>query len=213
MFCTRDPLKYASEITETRFAGCNSVNGKDWQDRNTTGCHLSGVRRVWTHPSIHIHNSITALRQQSYHITTGMRYTVRRPAFNCPRHECMRINRGTAPHIRNRVIRWRWVVSFTHWPLYSRRKEASILLGQDIGWAPEPVRALWRGEKALVPARSRTPIPQSSSPLPSESTEDNYRLYLAGTTMNIGMYEYSTVPSLCNDTWSTAFFEIWWLNL
>jgi hypothetical protein len=36
---------------------------------------------------------------------------------------------------------------------------ATLLIGQEAGWAPEPVWTLWR-EKPLTPARNRTPVVQ-----------------------------------------------------
>jgi hypothetical protein len=38
---------------------------------------------------------------------------------------------------------WRWVVSFTPLPLYTRKKPPAII-GYDTGWAPEPVWTKWR---------------------------------------------------------------------
>jgi hypothetical protein len=42
-------------------------------------------------------------------------------------------------------INWRWVVSFTISPLYTRGKKP---IEQEVGWTPEPVRTTWRRENS-----------------------------------------------------------------
>jgi len=44
---------------------------------------------------------------------------------------------------------WKWVVSFTPWPLYLW-KRTSIPILQDTYWVPEPFWSFWRGEKSLA---------------------------------------------------------------
>ena len=39
-----------------------------------------------------------------------------------------------------------------------------VLTEEKTGWAPEPVRALWRTEKSLYPTENRTTIPPSYKP-------------------------------------------------
>jgi hypothetical protein len=48
-------------------------------------------------------------------------------------------------------IRWRWVVSFTLWPLYS----------DENGWAQKSVWMLWRKERSLASAMNQTQLPAS----------------------------------------------------
>jgi hypothetical protein len=53
----------------------------------------------------------------------------------------------------------------------------AVPIGQEAGWAPEPVWTLWRGEKCLASAENRTPaiqpvaMPTELSPLPVTSTK------------------------------------------
>jgi hypothetical protein len=61
-----------------------------------------------------------------------------------------------APRIRNLGNRWRWVVSFTPWPLYPQ--------GKGGGWAPEPFWTRWWREKFPAPAGTRTPDNAGRSP-------------------------------------------------
>jgi hypothetical protein len=58
---------------------------------------------------------------------------------------------------------WRWVVSFTPWPLYSR-----------LWWAPELVWTVWRREKILYCRDSKPGRPSHSSLLyrPSLTKQD-----------------------------------------
>jgi hypothetical protein len=44
------------------------------------------------------------------------------------------------------------------------RKGPPVPIGQEAGWAPEPVWTQTLEEKSFAPARDRTPIARSSSP-------------------------------------------------
>jgi hypothetical protein len=66
--------------------------------------------------------------------------------------------------------RWRWVVSFTHRPLYPSGKYSPVTVVKRAGWAPDPVWTLWRRAKFLSFVRNETPIPGSSSSYPSRYT-------------------------------------------
>jgi hypothetical protein len=52
--------------------------------------------------------------------------------------------------------RWRCVVSFTPRPLYPPRKQPSIPIEQEAGWALDPVWTLWSREEYLSPVGNRT---------------------------------------------------------
>jgi hypothetical protein len=51
------------------------------------------------------------------------------------------------------------VVSFTLRPLYSRGK-SPVPIGEETGWAPEPVWKMWRREKPLALVWNQTPAVQ-----------------------------------------------------
>jgi hypothetical protein len=57
--------------------------------------------------------------------------------------------------------RWWWAVSFVPWKLYPSRKEHTIRISLEPGWAPEQVRVLRNGEKSRVPIGNRIPAVQS----------------------------------------------------
>jgi hypothetical protein len=66
---------------------------------------------------------------------------------------------GTDPHIPNLGTRWKWMVSFTPWPLYHGAKSPSpVPLGQEAGWFPRA--DLDREEKSSTPARNWIPLPR-----------------------------------------------------
>jgi hypothetical protein len=67
-------------------------------------------------------------------------------------HHCENIKYST---ILDLGTRWRWVVSFTLRSYYS-----PVSIGQETGWAPEPVSTIWKREKSLAPAESLTPAVQ-----------------------------------------------------
>jgi hypothetical protein len=50
------------------------------------------------------------------------------------------------------------LVSFTPLPLYSPGKEPPVSIGQEAGWAPQPVWTLWTKGKSLAPVANRSPI-------------------------------------------------------
>jgi hypothetical protein len=52
--------------------------------------------------------------------------------------------------------RWRWEAILTPLPIYPPGKDPPVPIGQEAGWVPEPVWALWRGAKSLSAARNRT---------------------------------------------------------
>jgi hypothetical protein len=57
---------------------------------------------------------------------------------------------GIAPRIFNIGPRWRWVVSFTPWPLYPRRKSPQYPVDRRLGG---PQSRSWRGgEEKKIPS-------------------------------------------------------------
>jgi hypothetical protein len=48
---------------------------------------------------------------------------------------------------------------------FSSRNQPPVLIVQDAGWSPEPVWALWRREKYLIPVGYRTPSSQVIQPV------------------------------------------------
>jgi hypothetical protein len=46
-------------------------------------------------------------------------------------------------------------------PLYSPRKEPTVSIQEEAGWAPELVWTLWRINKYVLPTVNRTPAVQS----------------------------------------------------
>jgi hypothetical protein len=63
---------------------------------------------------------------------------------------------GTAPHILNLVIRWRWVVSFIHRPLYPRGKKRRYPLHRRL-CGPRSLSGHVGKEKSLSPGRESNP--------------------------------------------------------
>jgi len=63
------------------------------------------------------------------------------PVFNYARHHEDVVGSGSIdPHILNVSTRWRWVVSFTTWPLYHWGKEPLYSLDRRLGGAQ-----IWSG--------------------------------------------------------------------
>jgi hypothetical protein len=60
--------------------------------------------------------------------------------------------------------RWRWVVSFTSRPLYSRGKSPEVPIGERVRWTQEPVWTLWSREN-LWPLPGTEPRPSSLYPV------------------------------------------------
>jgi hypothetical protein len=58
--------------------------------------------------------------------------------FSCP----YRRSRGLAPLILKFYTRWKWVVNFKLWLLYSR-DSTPLGIEREAGWAPEPVCLFW----------------------------------------------------------------------
>jgi hypothetical protein len=56
--------------------------------------------------------------------------------------------------------RWLWMVSFTHRPLYSRRKTSLYPLDRKLGGPHNRVWTLWRRDKYFAPSGNRTPAAQ-----------------------------------------------------
>jgi hypothetical protein len=50
------------------------------------------------------------------------------------------------PHFLDLDTSWRWVISFTHLPLYPQGKRPPVPIGKEVEWIPEPVRTIWRTE-------------------------------------------------------------------
>jgi hypothetical protein len=69
------------------------------------------------------------------------------------------------PHFLDPGFSWRWVVSFTPRPLYSRGKSSQYPLDRRLN---EPQNRYGRRgeEKSLSPIGTRTPVPRPSSPQP-----------------------------------------------
>lgn len=68
----------------------------------------------------------------------------------------------TASHFPNVGTRKRWVVSFTFWPFYPRRKN-TILIRPGVGWPPASAWMLSRREKSLASTWTRIQFPLASS--------------------------------------------------
>jgi hypothetical protein len=81
--------------------------------------------------------------------------------FNwAPRHEGILGSDGTAPRILNLGTRWRWVVSFTPWPLYPQRKSPWYPLNRRLGGTQS--RFERSGEE-----KNSQPLPGIEPPSPS----------------------------------------------
>jgi hypothetical protein len=79
----------------------------------------------------------------------------------------------TVPCILNIGTRWRWVVSFTPRPIYSRGKSSWYPLQWRLGGSPEPVWTWWEKSRILPGMK-----PQPPSPWPSHCTElPSYQSY------------------------------------
>jgi len=74
--------------------------------------------------------------------------------FSCP----YRRSRGIAPLILNLDNRWKWVVHFKLWLLYSRDNN-SVGIEYGTGWAPEPVCLFWTRECQGFEPRTVQPQP------------------------------------------------------
>jgi hypothetical protein len=51
------------------------------------------------------------------------------------------------------------------------RKELLVVIGEEAGWASQPVWTLWRSEKRVAPAGNRSMKHRYSSPYVSRNTE------------------------------------------
>jgi hypothetical protein len=77
------------------------------------------------------------------------------------KHQAMKTYSSTSLDL---CTKWRWVVSFTPWPLYSRGNSPppGVFVGLEAAWAPELVWMLWGG-KNLFPLPGIEPWPSSLS--------------------------------------------------
>jgi hypothetical protein len=57
---------------------------------------------------------------------------------------------GIAPCFLDLGTRWKWVVSFTPWPLYPSGKDPLVPTGQEAGWAPELLWTRWWRENVAI---------------------------------------------------------------
>jgi hypothetical protein len=57
-------------------------------------------------------------------------------------------------------------------------KDLPLFIEQEAGWAPKPVWKLWRRDKILAPAGTRTTVLRTSIPYLRYCTD--YTLYLSG---------------------------------
>jgi hypothetical protein len=74
------------------------------------------------------------------------------------------------PHFLDLGTSWRWVVSFKPLPLYTRGNSPSVPIGQEAGWAPEPVWTMWRREN-FCPHRDSNFHPSVVQPVASLYTD------------------------------------------
>jgi hypothetical protein len=79
------------------------------------------------------------------------------------------------PHFLDLGTSWRWVVSFTPWPLYTRGKSPQYSLDRRLG-GPQSRSGRREEVKILIPNRTWTPTQQSSSPQPVAIPTVLYRL-------------------------------------
>jgi hypothetical protein len=73
-------------------------------------------------------------------------------------------SRGTAPPIPNDGTRWKWLVNFTPWPLYSRER-TPVAIEHEAEWGPEPVWMFYRRGKSLSAIGIRTPSRPTPRPI------------------------------------------------
>jgi hypothetical protein len=84
-------------------------------------------------------------------------------SFLALRHEGVWGSGCIDPYFLDLRISWRWVVSFTTWPLYSRGKNPRYSLDRRLG-GPQSQSGRRGEEKILDPTGTRTPTFRSSGP-------------------------------------------------
>jgi hypothetical protein len=89
---------------------------------------------------------------------------------------------------------WRWVVSFIPRPLYSRI-EPPVPIGQEAGWAPEPIWTTWRSEN-FCPHRDSNSDPSVVQPVPSRHTDCAIPALILYGVYCIMVPKFSAIPPL-----------------
>jgi hypothetical protein len=68
----------------------------------------------------------------------------------------MRGTKGITQLILKLGNRWSQLASFKFQPLYPKWNRPTVPIGHEVGWAPEPIRKLWRRWKYDTSAEKRT---------------------------------------------------------
>jgi hypothetical protein len=63
------------------------------------------------------------------------------------------------------MITYGGVEAYLHLGTLTPLKELPVLNGQEVGWAAEPVRTIWKRKKLLLPCRISNTGPPTGSPL------------------------------------------------
>jgi len=104
---------------------------------------------------------------------------------------------GTVPHILKLVSIWRWVVSP---PVLQRQTNPPTFNEWDSGWPQPWIGWFWGKDKSLVHVRSKSTMPQLSSPQPGHTAnllKFNKGAYISGTKVFNHLPQY--IKALTND--------------
>jgi hypothetical protein len=115
------------------------------------------------------------------------------------------------PYFLDLYTSWRWVVSFTHWPLYPRGKSPRYPLDGGVGWTPEPVWTTRRRENSW-PYRDSNSDPPVVQPVASR-----YKDYVIPDPNFTYRLKYKFVSEIrvndCSSSWKATQWRQWWQEL